>query len=188
MKTISTLLVSTLLIASIFARSKKSLNEYLLKYQLDTSKYVLIDKPILQNLIANTSSEITWVAIYTNLCSGTKYLNRNVNTIHRKYDNKVQILMCSSAPYKDVYELSRVLERDSINLNPVYMIDSKSYKDKWSDDREKGFSFRKDICEPCRNDIIGVPYSIFFNKKSEVVYYGYPSKTDIDSFLNVYLK
>ena len=54
--------------------------------------------------------------------------------------------------------------KNSLKSFPVYIIDGEIYREK-HDTRYKGLEFRNNICEECKYSIIGVPYSIFFDKK-----------------------
>jgi hypothetical protein len=86
---------------------------------------------------------------------------------------------CSSADLKDSLETLQTLKKYGVYLDTVYLIDNKSYKEKSSDDRYKGFVFRKDVCKPCKKHVIGVPYTIVYNNKGEVVKCGYIGNNDI---------
>jgi hypothetical protein len=181
------IIILFLTFGALFAREKKSFNDYLSENNLDSTQVLLIDKKKLNQLLTSTEAKVTWVAIYTNYCGGTPYLFRDVKKAQRLYGNQLQIILCSSAPYKEFGGLIKVLKKDTMNLPAVYIIDSEVYKDKKSDDRVKGYKFRNDICESCRNDIIGVPYTILYNKNGKVLYGGYPGRTNFDSVLHTHI-
>ena len=61
------------------------------------------------------------------------------------------------------------------------------YKDKKSDSGQKGLNFRNDICEECKNDIIGVPYYIIY-EKSKIIKNGYRSKINFFEFIGSTIK
>ena len=106
----------------------------------------------------------------------------------KKYNRQVKILLCSSVPYKQTNQVLDVLDKSEVEDVDVFMIDSEMYKDKKSDNRQKGFLFRNDICEACRNDLIGVPYKIHFNKERKIIAKGYPSKVDMELIIDSLLK
>ncbi|MBK7764092.1 MAG: hypothetical protein IPI46_12235 [Bacteroidetes bacterium] len=185
------LICSFVIITSILC--SKSISKYNIQdlkdtYKEDTNRVKLIDKNKLLRLCKSNNSKLTWVAIYTNHCSGTQYLLQDINNAILKYGNKFQILLCSSVPYAEVPEMLKVLNKYKVFVSPVYIIDSNFHKDDIEDNRVKGYDFRNDICKPCRSEIIGVPYSILFNKRGIIVYHGYNMNNEIDSILNVYLK
>ena len=168
MKTfISTLL---LLIATTHCHSQSAT---FLKYNTDTNHLKIINKPILHEILQKSTAKLNWLIMYTNYCGGTKYILNEVNEVQAKYGDKVNIILCSSAPYAEIGQMLQVLAKANVKLNAIYIIDGEIYKDKKSDDRKKAFAFRKDICEECRKDIIGVPYSIMYNNKGEITQYGY---------------
>ena len=180
-------LVTFLLLTQCLLSLAQSVAEIKKLNAIDTNQIELIEKKKLHNLIRSTKSPYTLVAIYTNMCGGTKYLLNYVNKAHEKYSDSLQILLCSSMPYGSKNEMIKVLQKYSVNLSPVYIINSELYKDDPDDDRMKGYRFRHSICKPCRKDIIGVPYYILFNQKGKVVYGGYPTRINFDSLVNAYL-
>ena len=164
-----------LLIASLHCNSQSNQS---IEYRTDTNHVKLINKQKLNNLLQSTNSTLNWIIIYTNKCAGTKYVLEDIKKIQEQYLDKMNIILCSSEPYSAIDTMLQVLAKANVKLKTVYIIDSDKYIDKISDNREKGFQFRKDICKSCKKDPIGVPYSIIFDNKGEIVKFGYLSGLD----------
>lgn len=126
----------------------------------------IISKSILYNdVLSQAQYDFHVVSIYTNFCGGTPYFFQRVKRFDSAGYKQVHWVCCSSADLRDSLETVQVLKQYGVYIDTVYLIDNLQYKEKRSDDRYKGFVFRKDICLPCKKDIIGVPYTIVFNNK-----------------------
>jgi hypothetical protein len=154
------------------------------KYNGTYDSLEIINKPKLDSLLANTHAMASLVAIYTNFCIGTHYLLTDIQNYIATHGEKLNIILVSSEPYKEIEDLKKVLRKYSIKLPKTYIIDSDIYKDKRSDSRRKGFEFRNDYCRECRPDIIGVPYCLLYKNGHDLVFHGYKSRINFDSLLN----
>ncbi len=144
----------------------------------------IINKNILDDIITNSQSTHHLIFIYTNYCSGTHYLLKDLNSYISTYGEKLNIILASSEPYREIPTLRKLLKKYAITLPKTYIIDSKKYKDKRLDSRKKGYKFRNDICKECQSDIIGVPYCLLYAKNKQLIYHGYRGRTNFDSLLN----
>ncbi|MCB9063546.1 MAG: hypothetical protein H6551_00220 [Chitinophagales bacterium] len=144
----------------------------------------LIDSAKLYNEVLKDNGKVKMVAIFTNYCVGTPYLFKDITKMKEQFGDKMEYILCSSAPKKRMDDLVQVLKANNYT-GKVYFIDPAQYKEK-SDDRKKGFDFRNAICEPCRDEVIGTPYRIFFSTKSEVLFHGYSSRNDFEKMLTEY--
>lgn len=142
------------------------------KHCPDTNLIKLIDRSKAINLLKHSGGKPTYVVIFTNYCAGTEGTLRIASDLRRKYKDSIQILLCSSAPYKDMQALLDILKKNGVHETPVYMIDSEQYKDK-RDDRAKGRKFRDDLCKSCRKDPIGVPYKLLYDKNGNMIRAGF---------------
>ncbi len=176
-----------LILANTLCYSQEKLNKELKKQQIDTSKIHLINKDLLHQIIQSGDAEVYWVGIFVNYCKGTPSFLDNMTFFRNEYKSRLGVILCSSEKYKYAKSMLRVLSENSYTSFPVYMIDGDRYKEK-GDSRYKGFEFRNDICEECRFTIIGVPYSIFFDKTGHIIKSGYLFKEDITNFLKTVLK
>ena len=158
-------------LCGINSYGQEKFEAYVAKHTIDTNYLKSVDADNLFSIIAKSDKKLNWVAIYTNYCAGTKHILSNVKKTIEEYKG-VNIVLCSSAPYKEIPDLFKVLRKYDINITPVYIINTNRHKEK-GDDRYKGFMFRKEICQECQKDIIGVPYSILFDDEGKVVRYGY---------------
>lgn len=128
------------------------------------------------------------VTIYTNFCGGTPYFFQRLKRLDSAGYKRVHWVNCSSADLRDSLETMQVLAKYGVYVDTVYLIDNIQYKEKRSDDRYKGFVFRKDICLPCIKDIIGVPYTIVFDNKQTIVAHGYIHDNEIKAAMGVPVK
>lgn len=136
--------------------------------------YKLINKQVLYDEVLNDMRyDFHVVTIYTNFCAGTPYYFQRLKRFDSIGYKNIHWVPCSSADLRDSLETVQVLKKYGVYPDTVYLINSAMYKEKRSDDRYKGFVFRKDICEPCVKDIIGVPYTIIYNNRKEIVAKGY---------------
>lgn len=139
-----------------------------------------IDRTILYNdVLSRQGYDYHVVCIYTNYCGGTKYLFQRIKYFDSLGYDQLHWVFCSSADMRDTLETLQVMKKYGVYVDTLYMIDNTKYKEKRSDDRHKGFEFRKDVCEPCRKDIIGVPYTIVYNNLKEIVAFGYIHEEEI---------
>lgn len=140
----------------------------------------IINRTILYNdVLSRPGFDYHVVCIYTNFCSGTKYLFQRIKYFDSLGYDQLHWVFCSSADMRDSLETIQVMKKYGVYVDTLYMINNTEYKEKRSDDRYKGFLFRKDICEPCRKDIIGVPYTIVYNSQKEIVAFGYIHEEEI---------
>jgi len=159
--------------AMVFLYSQHELfAQSFLKHCPDTNLVRLIDREKAETLLKHSGGKPSFLVIFTNYCDGTEGALQTVSDLRRRYKDSIQILLCSSAPYKDMQALPGILHKNGIVETPVYMIDSKQYKDK-SDDRVKGKKFRDDLCKTCRKDPIGVPYKMLFDKNGNLIRAGF---------------
>jgi hypothetical protein len=173
---ISLMIAMGLFIYNTLEAKKKSFETCLKESGITHNNLQLIDKQKFDDLIKNSKEEIILVPVFTNYCDGTSYLMRRIDTLEKEFAGKVNIILCSSAPYNELSDLDRVLKSYQIDTKPVYVIDRTKYKEKRLDDRFKGLKFREDICAPCKGMIIGVPFIMIFNKQGQVLEYGYDVK------------
>jgi len=167
-----TILIVFLICLSTSGFTQNKFRKYVADHQIDTNYLKSIDADNFREILPLQKGKLTWVVIFTNSCPGTKYVLGNVKKTISEYKD-VNVMLCSSAPYRRIPELMEVLKKNEITFPTVYIINSDRHKDKRFDEREKGFLFRKEICEECRKDIIGVPYSIIYNDAGTVIQYGY---------------
>ena len=182
-----TIFIFLLLAANVLCYSQEKFYAQLEKQKIDTSQVHLINKSILKEIIQSGDAEIYWVGIFINNCVGTPYILKSVSHFDSIYKSRIKIILSSSEKYKDAASLLEVLRKHSLKSFPVYIIDGEIYREK-HDTRYKGLEFRNNICEECKYSIIGVPYSIFFDKKGEIIKYGYMSKEDISKLLTSVIK
>lgn len=162
------------------------------------STYRMIERPIAQKIITKSTlyNEVLSqpgydyhvVTIYTNFCGGTPYFFLRLKRFDSAGFKQIHWVNCSSADLRDSLETVQVLKKYGVYVDTVYLIDNVQYKEKRSDDRYKGFVFRKDICIPCQKDIIGVPYTIVFNNKKEIVAKGYIHDDEIKAAMGIVSK
>lgn len=162
---------------------KKSPAENWAAHCPDTNKLKRIDKDKLLHLCRSNSRKVTLACIFTNYCSGTKFLLQDVKDLRRAYGDSLQIVLCSSAPYREMPDLLRILREHGLSETPVYVIDEERYPERKQDDRIKGKRFRDDVCHSCRRDIIGVPYTILFDANGRVIIGGYLSDEVIQALV-----
>ncbi len=177
-----------LLLLSNICLSQEAFKEASEKYSFDTTKVKVVNKSVLQEIISTGSSKVYWVGIFVNDCIGTPAFLENMNVIKKIYKKNLGVMLCSSEKYKYVNSMLKVLNENSFDVYPVYMIDRSVYKEKANDSRYKGYEFRNDICEACKNIVIGVPFSVFFDKSGKVIKYGYLRKSEILEFLEGVMK
>ena len=149
----------------------------------------IINKEILYNeVLTQPQYDYHVVTIYTNYCGGTPFFFQRLKRFDSAGYKRVHWVCCSSADLNDSLETVQVLKKYGVYVDTVYLIDNKEYKEKRSDDRYKGFVFRKHICLPCKKDIIGVPYSIVFDNKKKIVAYGYIQDEEIRAAISKPIK
>ena len=151
--------------------------------------YKLVTKSTLYNeVLSQAQYDYHVVTIYTNFCGGTPFFFQRLKRLDSAGYKRVHWVCCSSADLRDSLETVQVLKKYGVYIDTVYLIDNVKYKEKSSDDRYKGFVFRKDICLPCKKDIIGVPYTIVFDNKQNIVARGYLHDNEIKAALGVPIK
>lgn len=158
--------------SSLFAQEKK-----LQKYYTDSSIIKLIDKQKLETLLQK-KDQISVLMIFTNYCAGTAWLLPFSNELKNRYNDSIQLILCSCTQPAGFKNLQGIITKYKVETSPIYWISSRVYKDNKRDDRVKGQLFRDDICETCREDIIGVPYIIIY-KGEEIMNKGYLGRSDI---------
>lgn len=136
-------------------------NKGLEKYYTDSSLIKLIDKNKLKTILQN-EEQISVVMIFSNHCVGTTWLLPFANELNNRYKDSVNLILCSCAQPNEFKFLQNLLIKYQVEIKPIYWINSNVYKDKKSDERKKGQLFRNDICESCKEDLIGVPYLIIY--------------------------
>jgi hypothetical protein len=171
--------VMLFLFASVFmAKALYAQERHKMKVQPIATR--ILDRTILYNDVLSTPGyDYHVVCIYTNYCIGTKYLFQRIKYFDSLGYDQLHWVFCSSADLRDSLETIQLMKRNHVYVDTLYMINNVGYKEKKSDDRYKGFVFRKDICTPCKKDIIGVPYTIVYNSQKEIVAYGYIHETEI---------
>lgn len=134
----------------------------------------LINKEILYNdVLSQPNYDIHIVTVFTNYCPGTPQFFQRLKTLDSMGYKNIHWVCCSSADLKDSLETIQTMKKYGVYVDTVYLINSNKYKEDKTDDRYKGFLFRKDVCKPCRRDIIGVPYTIIYDNKKRVIDKGY---------------
>lgn len=168
---------------------KIGLAQSLYKMPVKSISTKIINKDILHNeVLSQLQYDYHVVTIYTNFCAGTPYFFQRLKRFDSAGYKRVNWVCCSSADLRDSLETVQVLKKYGVYLDTVYLIDNIKYKEKRSDDRYKGFVFRKDICLPCKKDIIGVPYTIVFDNKKRIVAYGYIHDNEIKAAISAPIK
>lgn len=145
----------------------------------------LVDNEILYRDILKNNNKVKMLVIFTNHCAGTPYVFNDIARYREKFGDKMEFILCSSASKNDMEDLTKIVKSFEYK-DSLYFINPAKYKEYRMDDRKKGFAFRNDICEPCKDDIIGVPYRIFFSSDNKVLFYGYSSKKNFDELLDKY--
>lgn len=125
---------------------------------------------------AASGKELLWMTIFTEGCGGTPYAMKYINEVEEKYDDKVLILPISSDKYKWIGDMRKEVADNNMRRQ-VFIISEEKYG-KYGDDRKKGKLYRDLICEECREDVIGVPYHLVFDKEGNVLYHGYVSRNE----------
>lgn len=143
----------------------------------------LIDSNKLYHSVLAGSNKVKLLVIFTNYCAGTPYMFHYIDTLQKHFGaGTLDYFLCSSAPRNELKGLVGVVKKNNYT-GKVFYIDPAHYKGKKTDDRERGFRFRNDICESCRIDEIGVPYYLFFDEQNKVLFSGYLSRKDFISLL-----
>lgn len=171
---------------STSATNAQALKEKHLNF-LTEQNIELIDSNKLYNKVLRDNGKVKMVAIFTNNCAGTPHLFKTISEYREKFGDKLEFILCSSASRKQLDEMLEVLKVHSYT-DKVYFVDPAQYKEYGGDDRKKGFSFRNDICTPCREDVIGVPYKVFFGPNKEVLFHGYETRKDFKKLLTEYFE
>lgn len=139
-----------------------------------------INKEILfKEIKSKTEYKYHMVCIFTNKCIGTTSMFERIKFIESNHVTNTNIILCCSSREKHAKLTQQLVKHSGTNINQVYLIDRKIYREKWLEDRVKGFQFRNDICEDCREHEIGVPYTIIFTNSGEVHKYGYLDRHEI---------
>ncbi len=144
----------------------------------DSVKVKLIDLEKLNQIVDSSKAKVNWVIIYTNDCGGTSYILNDAIKLKAKYQDKLNVILCSSEPMHKIREVEELMVKFKINWD-TYIIDGNKFDEKKKDDRYKGFEFRNALCRVCKIDPIGVPYSFLIDEKQNIVFSGYPAKNDI---------
>lgn len=150
---------------------------------LTTHNIELIDSTKLYRDVLKDNGKTKMVVIFTNYCVGTEFIFRDIKSYKKMYGDKLEYILCSSAPKNEMDDLVKILKSHNYE-DKVYFINPEVYKEFRSDDRKKGFNFRNTICIPCRKDEIGTPYRIFFSPLKEVLFYGYASRNNFEAMLS----
>jgi disulfide oxidoreductase YuzD len=162
-------------------RNKKNFHPlpFSAKYEIDDNvtsfediAVQLINSAQLCSMLAKNDSSYKYICIFTSGCKGT---SGELNYIKRSRSGRgqqVQFILISSdnlAPY-----LVQMIQKKLYSHQyyyPVYIIDQQIKS--FLDDRKRGEIFRNQICPDCKNDIIGVPYVLLFDKQNRVLFHGY---------------
>lgn len=148
----------------------------------DSVKVKLIDLEKLNQLVDSSKAKVNWVIIYTNNCGGTSYILKDAIELKAKYQDNLNVILCSSEPMSKIKDVEELMIKFNIHWD-TYIIDGSKFKEKKSDDRYKGFDFRNSLCKSCHVDPIGVPYSFLIDDKQNVIFSGYPVKNDISALI-----
>ncbi len=171
----------------IAQNNRKDLTYYLSKYNMSSHFVELIDAGKLKQLVSDHKSGVSLVVIFTYTCGGTPFAYTEVKKLKEKYKESLNVLMCYSNNYNKLDYLAILHNKFGMSIDKYYVIDEAAYKSKKMDDRHKGYMFRNAICEPCKNDVIGVPYYILFDSNNRALFNGYPSKVNLDSTISTFL-
>jgi hypothetical protein len=132
----------------------------------------IINEQSLGDRIRNSKKPFVWLIFMTSRCGGTPYALRYINNVGSKYGDKVDIIPVFSDFHKNRESVHEILRVHKIPY-PAFLI-SGEIPGHWLDARKRGFNLRNMLCEPCRADIIGVPYHLVFDSSRKVVLHGYP--------------
>jgi hypothetical protein len=132
----------------------------------------LLNDSNFNQLIKGAKNKYKYFVFYTSGCQGTGYELNYIRKSDSTLNERVNFYLISSdniAPY-----LVQILQKKLFNNQfcyPTYIIDNniKSF----IDDRKRSLIFRNKICKECKDDIIGVPYIILFDKNNNVIFHGY---------------
>ncbi len=144
-----------------------------------------VNEANLKELISKRG-KFTYLVFFTIGCKGSPYEFRYIKKSDSLYPGLLNIKMISSdniAPYL-IQILQKRLFLSKINYQ-TYIID-KSIPS-YLDSRKRGLLLRNQVCEECRNDIIGVPYIMLFSPEGKLLFHGYRGyKTTIPSDIITY--
>lgn len=183
MKQLLLLIPIVLLLATAYTHAQ-GLNQQQMDY-LAEHNIELIDSSKLYNTVLQNNGKVKMVVTFTNYCAGTPYVFKNIAAYKEQFGDKMEYILCSSAPKKQLDELVALLEKEGYK-DKLYLIDPNVYKEYRADDRKKGHLFRNQVCAPCNEDVIGTPYRIFFDSNKNILFYGYSSRKNFDELLAAY--
>ncbi len=140
-----------------------------------------INQQNFKDLLQFSGEKYKLVTLFTSGCGGTPSEMKYLRRIDSLYANQVSCITISSdniAPYliQKIQKLSLYFKIQ----HQVYILDKTI--DSYLDSRKRGYMYRNQLCSECQTDIIGVPYTILYDQKNQVVFHGYRGyKTSIPS-------
>ncbi|MCB9045062.1 MAG: hypothetical protein H6550_02865 [Chitinophagales bacterium] len=147
----------------------------------------LVDSTVLFRDLMKDNGKVKMVVIFTNYCPGTPLMFENIKKFNEQYADRIEYILCSSAGSHELRTLAKVPEANGYT-GRVYFIDPEHYREYRDDERKKGLLFRNAICGPCRNEVIGTPYYLFFDTHSNILFHGYSTRNDFNALLGEYFK
>jgi thiol-disulfide isomerase/thioredoxin len=140
-----------------------------------------INQQNFKDLLHFSGEKYKLVTLFTSGCGGTPSEMKYLRRIDSLYANQVSCITISSdniAPYliQKIQKLSLYFKIQ----HQVYILDKTI--ESYLDSRKRGYMFRNLLCSECQTDIIGVPYTILYDRKNQVLFHGYRGyKTTIPS-------
>jgi|GEM_PF-2327937 len=133
----------------------------------------LIDARGMQTLIHKSKKPLKLFTIITRNCGGTPDALSYEAYLDGKYAENVDHWIIFSDNLRDSTKVFRKLKQ--FKLRGTYYLVSDIYNEDPEDDRQKGTDLRNAICLECKQDIIGVPYTLLYDKENKIIMHGYPS-------------
>src|SRR5690606_34770220 len=130
------LLLQVIFITDTCITSAQELNQQQLNY-LAQNNIELIDSNKLYHSVLQNNGKVKMGDTITNYCAGTTYVFKNIAAYKEQFGDKIEYILCSSAPKKQLDELVALLEKEGYK-DKVYLIDPNVYKEHRADDRKKG--------------------------------------------------
>jgi len=140
--------------------------------QFEDIEIMYINQQNFKDLLQSEGEKYKLVTLFTSGCGGTPGTMKYLRKIDSLYSDQVSCITISSdniAPYliQKIQKLSLFFKIQ----HQVYILDKTI--DSYLDSRKRGFIFRNQLCQECQQDIIGVPYTILYDQKNQVLFHGY---------------
>ena len=140
--------------------------------QFEDIEIMYINQQNFKDLLQAEGEKYKLLTLFTSGCGGTPSEMKYLRKMDSLYSDQVSCITISSdniAPYliQKIQKLSLYFKIQ----HQVYILDKTI--DSYLDSRKRGFIFRNQLCQECQQDIIGVPYTILYDQKNQVLFHGY---------------